>query len=105
MGPRLEGHPQVLVAFHPAAPVDLQLRTPGNALQYPVVDDAAAPGPIEIDHMQPLQSCGLKLTGHGQWVFVVYGLTGVVALGQAHALSVDQVYGGDDVQGGKGLGG
>jgi hypothetical protein len=64
-----------------------------------MIDDAAAPGSVEIDDMEAFQPGRLKLPGDGQRVFVVDGFAAVVALGEADAFTVDEVYSGDDVHG------
>ena len=100
--PRRKGYPQILVTFHPPTPVDFQLRPPGDPLQHPVIDDTPSPRPVQVHHMQPLQPRRLKFPRHRQRILVVHGLAVVIALRQAHALPVDEVYGWYDVQGGKG---
>ena len=46
--------------------------------------------------MQAREAEGLEMTGHGDGIFIVYFLLGIVALGESDAFAVDEVDGWDE---------
>ena len=76
-----------------SAEVNHEVCGAGDGSQHMVVDHVARLGSVEVDHVKALEAESLELLGLCHRVFVVDGLAVVVALGEAHALAVDKVYG------------
>ena len=81
-----------LLGLDAATEIHRELCFRRNATEYATVYDMLRLRPVKVHHMQALEAQCLKLQSHIQG-FAVDRFLVVVALRQAHALSVDNIYG------------
>ena len=82
----------ILVGLDAAAEIDRQLGFRRNLTEHLAVHDVLRLRAVQIDHVQSLVAYALELKRHIQRL-AIHRLLVIIALGQSHALTVDNIDG------------
>ena len=91
----LKRNDQIFIAFHPATEVYNQGSAGSDPLQRAVIHHMVGSGSVKVYHMKAADAMRFKLPGYFHGILVIHFLAVIITLGEAYALSVDDVNSGN----------